>query len=90
MLQVVTYDCGLQFTGQSLDIKIILNPVLVGGARLLLNNPAWAHFLSAKINNTLIVPDMLHRSLENWIVQGLLSAFVANCCGRHTNQERDT
>lgn len=89
MLKVVTYDCGLQLPREPFHIEVILDPVIVGTS-LLLDDPPWAHFLTTEVYDALVIADVHHGSLEDWVVQIVLSATVANEARGHSNQDGDT
>jgi hypothetical protein len=89
-LQIVSDDCGLELSRQTLDVHVILDPVFIVRRHLLCDNPTWSYFLTAKIDDALVIPDMLHRTLKYWIVQSFLATFVAYCSGRYSYEEGDS
>jgi hypothetical protein len=77
MSKKVTDDCGLKFSREPLDIEVVFDPILISTG-LLLDDPAWPNLLTTEINNALVIPNVLQRTLHNWVIQSILSAFVAD------------
>jgi hypothetical protein len=68
LLQIVSNDCGLELPRQPLDVHVILDPVFIIGCHFLCDNPTWSYFLTAEIDDALVIPDVLHRTLKHRII----------------------
>jgi hypothetical protein len=73
MSQVVSNAGCLQLARKTLDIQIVLHPVLIFSQLLASDGPTWLNLFPAEIQHSLVLLQTEESSLQHWVIKVLLS-----------------